>query len=472
MQARLSNDKIISVLMLPWLAHGHISPYLELAKRLAHRNLHVYFCSTPANLVSVKPKFLSTHHQNSVYTTNIEFIEIHLPELPGLPSHLHTTNGLPPHLMPTLKQAFDMSASPNFLGLLEDLGPDLVIYDFIQPWAPLVASQKNIPAVEFLSISASMMSFCFHLVRNSMSDEKFPFPAIYLRGHEVGKFVKLLESSANGVKDKERVEQCSDRSVSVVLLRTSREIEDKYIEYVSVLHGNDKKIVPVGLLVDDDDHDHDHDDDDQVMKWLKRKEGAEPVVFVSFGSEYFLSRDEIREVAKGLELSGVGFIWVIRFAAGSDPKTEMEEALPEGYLKRIEDKGLVLEGWAPQRAILKSQGVKGFVSHCGWSSVLESMRYGVPIIAMPMNLDQPINARLVEEIGVGVEVRRDGIGGRIRGEELGEVIRKVVVEESGERVREKAVEMREEMRRNGDEEMDLVVKELVKLCRKENLQSN
>ena len=470
MQARLSNNKI-TVLVLPWLAHGHISPYLELAKRLVNRNFHVYFCSTPANLISVKPKFHSTHLKNSLYTTNIEFIELHLPELPGLPSHLHTTNGLPPHLMPTLKKAFDMSSSPNFMGLLENLGPDLVIYDFIQPWAPLLASQMNIPAVEFLTISASMMSFCLHLTRKSTGSEKFPFPAIYLRDYEVGKFVKLLESSANDIKDKDRLEQCSDRSFNVVLLRTFPEIEAKYMHYFSGLLGNDKKIVPVGSLVDDED-DHETDGDDQVMRWLNRKERSEPVVFVSFGSEFFLTKDDIREIAKGLEVSGVDFIWVIRFPVGSDPKTEMDEALPKGYLKRVKDKGFVLEGWAPQRAILKSQRVNGFVSHCGWSSVMESMRFGVPIIAMPMNLDQPMNARLVEEIGVGVEVKREGIGGRIRGEELGEVIRKVLVEESGERVREKAMEMRKELRRKGDEEMDLVVKELIQLCGKENLQLN
>lgn len=244
MQARRSNDKI-TILMLPWLAHGHISPYLELAKRLAHQNLHVYFCSTPANLVSVKPKFLSSHPKNSVYTTNIEFIEICLPELPDLPSHLHTTNGLPPHLMPTLKKAFDMSASPNFLGLLEKLGPDLVIYDFIQPWAPLLASKKNIPAVEFLSISASMMSFCFHLARNSLSGEKFPFPAIYLRDYEVGNFVKLLESRANDTKDQERIEQSSDRSFRVVLLRTFPEIEAKYINYLPFLMATTKRSYPL-----------------------------------------------------------------------------------------------------------------------------------------------------------------------------------------------------------------------------------
>lgn len=97
----------ISILMLPWLAHGHISPFLELAKRLTKRNFHIYMCSTPVNLNSIKKSVTEK------YSQSIELVELHLPSLPNLPPYYHTTNGLPPHLMNTLKIAFEMS-SPNF----------------------------------------------------------------------------------------------------------------------------------------------------------------------------------------------------------------------------------------------------------------------------------------------------------------------------------------------------------------------
>ena len=42
------------------------------------------------------------------------------------------------------------------------------------------------------------------------------------------------------------------------------------------------------------------------------------------------------------------------------------------------------------------------MSHYGWNSVMESVKFVVPIIAIPMQLDQPVNARLVEGLGVGV----------------------------------------------------------------------
>ncbi|KAL7605421.1 hypothetical protein Lser_V15G14604 [Lactuca serriola] len=100
-------------------------------------------------------------------------------------------------------------------------------------------------------------------------------------------------------------------------------------------------------------------------------------------------------------MSNTNFIWVLRFPK-VEKKLSLSEALPLEFLERVKDMGLVIEGWAPQAKILCHKNICGFVSHCGWSSTMEAMKFGVPIIAMPMHLDQPVNARLVAEVGVGV----------------------------------------------------------------------
>ncbi|KAL3523625.1 hypothetical protein ACH5RR_016459 [Cinchona calisaya] len=87
--------------------------------------------------------------------------------------------------------------------------------------------------------------------------------------------------------------------------------------------------------------------------------------------------------------------------------------------------------------ILMHGSVGGFVSHCGWSSVTEAMKFGVPIIAVPMIYDQPINARVLENIGIGVEVVKDKEG-RIQREKLATAIEQVISEETGEDLRRKA----------------------------------
>ena len=81
--------------------------------------------------------------------------------------------------------------------------------------------------------------------------------------------------------------------------------------------------------------------------------------------------------------------------------------------------------------------------HCGWSSTLEVMVFGVQIIATLLHLDQLLNAKLVVEIGVGMEVKR--VNERIEMKEMAKVI-KMVVEKEGKEVRRKAKELGEKLR--------------------------
>nr|XP_043620311.1 UDP-glucosyltransferase 29-like [Erigeron canadensis] len=441
-----------TILMFPWLGHGHVSPFLELAKKLNNTNMfNIYLCSTPANLESVK-KMSKTDCLSS-----IKLIDFNLPTLTDLPPQLHTTNGLPLHLMPTLKQAFDMAA-PKLSKIMEFLKPDLLIYDMIQYWAPMAATALGIPSVVFITTSATMASTMFHLYLNHSKGIAFPFSKIFFRTYEYGNVTDILESLANGIKDKDRVMQCVCNSSSIVLVKSFREIEGKYADYLS--KQTDKKVVPVGPLVAEPIHVD--MEQNNVIQWLDKKAFGS-TIFVSFGSEYFLSSADLEEIAYGLEMSNVNFIWVLRFPKG-EKKVELKEALPLGFLERVKDRGLLVEGWAPQTKILGHKNIGGFVSHCGWSSVMEAMKFGVPIIAMPMHLDQPVNARLVVEVGFGVEVLRDG-SGRLRREKMASVVQQVVLKESGKVVREKAKKMSVDLQEKGDEEIDMVSEELLQLCK-------
>ncbi|PHT37267.1 hypothetical protein CQW23_24967 [Capsicum baccatum] len=69
----------------------------------------------------------------------------------------------------------------------------------------------------------------------------------------------------------------------------------------------------------------------------------------------------------------------------------------------------------------------------------KSIDYGIPTIAMPMNLDQPMNAKLLVEIGVALEVLRDENGAFHR-EDIARVIKDVIGGKLGENLRTKNVE--------------------------------
>ncbi|KAH7840147.1 hypothetical protein Vadar_013215 [Vaccinium darrowii] len=428
----------MKVLMLPWLAHGHITPFLELAKKLSTKNFHIYLCSTPINLTSIQNKITKTQ------SLSIELIPLHLPPSPELPPHLHTTNGLPPHLLRTLINTFELE-NPSFSHILETICPDLVIYDLFRPRLPTTdALEYKIPAVELLTSGASVICFGYHMF--TKPDVEFPFPELLLNSNQ--------RAPASDSGDRRKIER-PKISCKMMLFNSFRELEGKYIDYLSILM--EKKIIPTGPLVQEIT---DGDEDQEILQWLGTKDELS-TVFVSFGSECFLSKEEREEIAHGLEHSGVNFIWIVRFPAGE--RIEIKEALPVEFLKRTGERGMVVEGWAPQAQILAHSSTGGFVSHCGWNSILESLKFGVPIIAMPMIHDQPVNAKFVKVAGFGVEVKRDE-NGRLDRENIAEVIRKVVVDEKGVDVRMKAREFSEIMRKKGEEEIDGVVKELVQLC--------
>ncbi|GMP25039.1 hypothetical protein CsSME_00002090 [Camellia sinensis var. sinensis] len=134
------------------------------------------------------------------HSLSVESVEIHLPSLPELPPHCHTTNGLPVHLNSTLQKAFKM-ASPSFSNIFDTLSPDL-IYDYNLPWAPTIASSYNIPAVDFIPIGATMMSFSLHKLMKSSVE--FPFQAIQFGGfHEMQFHNSMIKTAANKAKNKE-----------------------------------------------------------------------------------------------------------------------------------------------------------------------------------------------------------------------------------------------------------------------------
>ncbi|CDP05662.1 unnamed protein product [Coffea canephora] len=48
--------------------------------------------------------------------------------------------------------------------------------------------------------------------------------------------------------------------------------------------------------------------------------------------------------------------------------------------------------WVPQLAVLSHPAMGGFVSHCGWNSILESIWCGMPIATWPLFAEQQLHA--------------------------------------------------------------------------------
>ncbi|XP_021725625.1 UDP-glycosyltransferase 71E1-like [Chenopodium quinoa] len=131
-------------------------------------------------------------------------------------------------------------------------------------------------------------------------------------------------------------------------------------------------------------------------------------------NEHDFATDHIKELAIGLERSGYPFLWTLPKKVTSVEGVEKHvdddpygDLLPESFLGRTRERGKVI-GWAPQVAILAHPAVGGFLSHCGWSSTLETLWFRVPVATWPLFADhQLVASMLVKELGLAVEIRMD-----------------------------------------------------------------
>ncbi|XP_059456436.1 anthocyanidin 3-O-glucosyltransferase 5-like [Corylus avellana] len=194
--------------------------------------------------------------------------------------------------------------------------------------------------------------------------------------------------------------------------------------------------------------------DPLMFDWLAMQP-SESVIYVSFGSGGTLSHEQMTEMAWGLELSQQKFIWVVRqpsigaadaafFTAGNalgddDPL----KYLPDGFLTRTKNVGLVVPLWAPQAEVLCHPSVGGFVSHCGWNSALESITNGVPMIAWPLYAEQRMNATLLtEELGVAVRPKVLPSKKVVGRQEIEKMVRTIMQDKEGHAIRARVKELK------------------------------
>ncbi|OIT20852.1 PREDICTED: scopoletin glucosyltransferase-like [Nicotiana attenuata] len=153
--------------------------------------------------------------------------------------------------------------------------------------------------------------------------------------------------------------------------------------------------------------------EDEVLNWLDSKSPSS-IIYISFGTDVVPTLEEHEEIAKALEESSrQNFIWVI---------SKNQDYYPNGLETQVGKRGLIINGWAPQLLILSHSSTGGFLTHCGWSSTMEAIGQGVPLLAWPIRGDQFYNAKLIVcylKTGHMVSSIRENIGlKRVKKEEI------------------------------------------------------
>ncbi|PON90344.1 UDP-glucuronosyl/UDP-glucosyltransferase [Trema orientale] len=242
----------------------------------------------------------------------------------------------------------------------------------------------------------------------------------------ISKVVRRLMASEEGHEIRKRVvemaKSCSSssaRAIAIVmgimshskagmLHNSCRGIEGSFLEHLANDNSSGEKMWAVGLLHPMTTNFKELRDHHKcLLKWLDEQE-PNSVLYISFGTTTSLSDEQVKKIALGLEQSGVKFIWVWRDRDKSHHFSTEEDRridLPNGFEERVKGIGKVMRKWVPQLDILGHPSTGGFLSHCGWNSCMQSISMGVPIVAWPMQCDQPYNAVLITKVlKVGVPI--------------------------------------------------------------------
>ncbi|KAH0683994.1 hypothetical protein KY289_021746 [Solanum tuberosum] len=347
----------LEIVMFPWLAFGHLIPYMNLSNELAKRGHKISF---------LLPKNAEVRLQKlNLYPNLITLHKLTMPHVHGLPYGAETTADVPGSLESLLATAFDEMYG-EVKSFLQNLKPHFVFFDFAY-WIPDLALEiGGIKTLCYKVVSPAVTSIA--LIRSSVKTTfmastaaelvkpppDYPSTTVVLREseakllsflfHEYGKGVTFYERSKKGMT-----------GCNAIGVKTCREIEGTFCDYIATQF--EKPVLYTGPVLAEptkgplEEH--------GLSDWLEKFE-AGSVVFCAFRSQMILEKKQFQQLVLGFELTELPFLLVVKPPEGTN---SVEEALPEGFKERVQEKGLILDCWVPQLEILSHKSVGCFVTH-------------------------------------------------------------------------------------------------------------
>ncbi|KAL5705631.1 hypothetical protein ACHQM5_023910 [Ranunculus cassubicifolius] len=396
-----SGTEQLHVFFLPFMAHGHTIPLLDIARLFATRGIKSTIITTPLNV----PSFSDPISRDKQAGLDISLQIVQFPSLPGLPQGCESIDSLTsPDMMQDFFKALSMLQEP-VEKLFQELHPHCIVADMFFPWTTDLASKYGIPRLVFHGMGCFPHCLSENLNRytpfkNVESDrEIFVVPGlpdpIEMTRSQLGDHVISHGPFSDIIGLVERTEPKSFG----IIVNSFYELEPAYNEYYTKEMGRKAwSIGPVSLYnknsIDRATRGKKSSIDEQFWtSWLNSKRSSS-VLYVCFGTASQFSTPQLLEIAMGLEASEVPFIWVVRTSKNVDK----DQFPPKGFQEKMEGKGLIITDWAPQVLILDHPAIGGFMTHCGWNSILEGITAGLPLITWPLFADQFYNEKLVTQV--------------------------------------------------------------------------
>ncbi|KAK4731845.1 hypothetical protein R3W88_024833 [Solanum pinnatisectum] len=493
------------IVILPYLALGHMIPFIALAKRLQEKtNFKITIVSTPLNV-----KYLSsTTAKDSTNSTNISVVSLpYNSSEHGLPPNTENTESLPLKHMVTILNSTVSLKEPLKKLILEIIEKDgkpplCIVSDTFMGFASEVARSCGTFNVSFTTSgaygTAAYVSLWLNLPHLLAIDGVFKMPGFddsccFFSVEQLHPFMKLANGDdpwskmlkslllpsfdsigflCNSVEDIESMgvkaiknltklpvwcigpllPQCMLKKSEKDSIFESRSGKDSIFEPKS---GKDSIFEPKSGKDSIFDPRSGKDSifesrigkehglsSEECISWLN-EHPERSVLYISFGSQNTISTPQMIALAMGLEESERPFIWVIRPSIGFDIKGEFRsEWLPKGFQERVSKR---------QKGLLVKSWAPQLqiLSHSSTGAFLTHcgwnsafLTQGVPIISWPLAAEQTFNSKmLMEEMGVCVELTK-WYSSDVDKEDVKEVV-EIVLGESGKgkEMKEKANEL-------------------------------
>ncbi|GAB2274533.1 hypothetical protein Dimus_009300 [Dionaea muscipula] len=417
------------VLLFPNPQPGHINPFLDLAELLCASGKlpHVTFLTT------LQMQHRLVNHSNVVsrfapYPGIFHLRGISDDLTPSDP--LRTVTGM----VDSYKSLYTTTRAllKAMLASGEILPVTCFIADGSLEFLVDVAEEFGIPVVTFHTMSAALIWLCFCIAQESQSQQPPPE-----EDHDTDrriykdKGLGILRAKDITTSPQQQLNQLvvsaaarHQQAAKATVFNTFEELEGPFLTYIRSTCPNTFAIGPLHThLITTRSSSSSNNfkssgtappissilkEDKSCLEWLD-SQPIKSVVYVSFGSQAVLTRDELLELWHGLVSSGHKFLWVMRESLvvdqqGEDNNNKKEEFEEEYYSK--EERSYYVVPWAPQKDVLAHPAIGSFLTHCGWNSTLEALAAGVPMICWPHYGDQQLNGRCLSEIyKVGVYLK-------------------------------------------------------------------
>ncbi|KAJ0478561.1 putative flavonol 3-O-glucosyltransferase [Helianthus annuus] len=386
--------EIAELIFIPVPVVGHIMSTIELAKLLVNRDQRLAI-----TVLIIKPPGVTSGPAITTYIESlaentmdrISFIQLPQDEAIHDPNDPMNIKGHCKYVRNIVADLKSQPGSGRVVGFVVDMFCICMVD---------VANEFNVPTYVFVTSNAAFLGFTLYL--KALGDD-LNKDVIELCNSDTEIFVPSFVKPWLAKKLGE---------AKAIMVNTLFELETHAIESLSA-DTSIPPVYPVGPILNlEGGLGTEKPYDDDIIRWLDSQPSSS-VVFLCFGSMGSFDELQVKEIARGVELGGYRFLWSLRRTPLDQTSwipSDYEDpsvVLPEGFLERTRGLGKVI-GWAPQMAVLGHDAVGGFVSHCGWNSLLESLWFGVPSAAWPMYAEQQMNAfKMVKELGLAVEIKLD-----------------------------------------------------------------